>query len=137
MLERELVDIDEASVSVGKLTVGDELRRDLRRHGMEHVEFDSFLTDRGLEDRLLAGAVDRDERLVEFQVDAVFLDIFHEGGDIFLDPEQYASGIAELDIDIRSEEHTSELQSLMRHSYAVFCLKKKKKKNNNKGTDAT
>src|SRR3546814_7281528 len=39
----------------------------------------------------------------------------------------------------RSEEHTSELQSLMRISYAVFCLKKKKKpptsqhiKNNNK-----
>src|SRR3546814_7233752 len=31
----------------------------------------------------------------------------------------------------RSEEHTSELQSLMRISYAVFCLKKKKKQNNN------
>src|SRR3546814_6491535 len=33
---------------------------------------------------------------------------------------------------LRSEEHTSELQSLMRISYAVFCLKKKKKtaKNN-------
>src|SRR3546814_7635833 len=30
--------------------------------------------------------------------------------------------------DVRSEEHTSELQSLMRNSYAVFCLKKKKKK---------
>src|SRR3546814_7226069 len=30
--------------------------------------------------------------------------------------------------DNRSEEHTSELQSLMRISYAVFCLKKKKKK---------
>src|SRR3546814_6067263 len=29
---------------------------------------------------------------------------------------------------IRSEEHTSELQSLMRISYAVFCLKKKKHK---------
>src|SRR3546814_1896504 len=29
--------------------------------------------------------------------------------------------------DTRSEEHTSELQSLMRISYAVFCLKKKKK----------
>src|SRR3546814_3208532 len=28
---------------------------------------------------------------------------------------------------VRSEEHTSELQSLMRTSYAVFCLKKKKK----------
>src|SRR3546814_2597093 len=31
----------------------------------------------------------------------------------------------------RSEEHTSELQSLMRISYAVFCLKKKKKTRNN------
>src|SRR3546814_9729808 len=29
---------------------------------------------------------------------------------------------------VRSEEHKSELQSLMRNSYAVFCLKKKKKK---------
>src|SRR3546814_4348014 len=32
----------------------------------------------------------------------------------------------------RSEEHTSELQSLMRISYAVFCLKKKKHNNKNK-----
>src|SRR3546814_2560537 len=32
---------------------------------------------------------------------------------------------------LRSEEHTSELQSLMRISYAVFCLKKKKNNNNN------
>src|SRR3546814_10886713 len=31
---------------------------------------------------------------------------------------------------LRSEEHTSELQSLMRISYAVFCLKNKKIKNN-------
>src|SRR3546814_1404335 len=34
----------------------------------------------------------------------------------------------------RSEEHTSELQSLMRISYAVFCLKKKKKKPKNTNT---
>src|SRR3546814_10902932 len=34
-----------------------------------------------------------------------------------------------LDMAVRSEEHTSELQSLMRISYAVFCLKKKKKNN--------
>src|SRR3546814_3593801 len=33
---------------------------------------------------------------------------------------------------MRSEEHTSELQSLMRISYAVFCLKKKKHTNRNK-----
>src|SRR3546814_7523212 len=32
-------------------------------------------------------------------------------------------------IKVRSEEHTSELQSLMRTSYAVFCLKQKKKAN--------
>src|SRR3546814_3463312 len=49
--------------------------------------------------------------------------------------------VAQLDLDrrarfdirfrfggLKSEEHTSELQSLMRISYAVFCLKKKKKK---------
>src|SRR3546814_1362779 len=35
---------------------------------------------------------------------------------------------ARLDALERSEEHTSELQSLMRISYAVFCLKKKKAK---------
>src|SRR3546814_8997736 len=34
----------------------------------------------------------------------------------------------------RSEEHTSELQSLMRISYAVFCLKKKTQKNKNTHT---
>src|SRR3546814_8795143 len=35
--------------------------------------------------------------------------------------------VAEGKAFLRSEEHTSELQSLMRISYAVFCLKKKKK----------
>src|SRR3546814_10087978 len=37
----------------------------------------------------------------------------------------------------RSEEHTSELQSLMRISYAVFCLKKKKKNIKNQQTKST
>src|SRR3546814_2488626 len=37
----------------------------------------------------------------------------------------------------RSEEHTSELQSLMRISYAVFCLKKKQKRNNKANTTYT
>src|SRR3546814_18415261 len=35
-------------------------------------------------------------------------------------------GPASVSPSVRSEEHTSELQSLMRISYAVFCLKKKK-----------
>src|SRR3546814_1124741 len=37
-----------------------------------------------------------------------------------------ADGLRKNPLGIRSEEHTSELQSLMRISYAVFCLKKKK-----------
>src|SRR3546814_5010113 len=40
----------------------------------------------------------------------------------FMAPVFHAAGAT-----VRSEEHTSELQSLMRTSYAVFCLKKKKK----------
>src|SRR3546814_8341615 len=48
--------------------------------------------------------------------------------------EGYRVGVSETQ---RSEEHTSELQSLMRISYAVFCLKKKKqtKKHINKVTE--
>src|SRR3546814_7190373 len=40
-------------------------------------------------------------------------------------------------MDTRSEEHTSELQSLMRISYAVFCLKKKKHQNKPQTTKPT
>src|SRR3546814_1368354 len=39
-----------------------------------------------------------------------------------------AAGLSSTSSDARSEEHTSELQSLMRISYAVFCLKKKNTK---------
>src|SRR3546814_10317952 len=45
-------------------------------------------------------------------------------------PDPHARALACVDDISRSEEHTSELQSLMRSSYAVFCLKKKKKHNN-------
>src|SRR3546814_10379682 len=45
-------------------------------------------------------------------------------------------GKAEEYTSLRSEEHTSELQSLMRISYAVFCLKKKKNiRHNNKNNE--
>src|SRR3546814_4287415 len=42
--------------------------------------------------------------------------------------QPYASTVRAIRLQFRSEEHTSELQSLMRISYAVFCLKKKIKK---------
>src|SRR3546814_2116721 len=44
---------------------------------------------------------------------------------------QLDRGFRELLNNVRSEEHTSELQSLMRISYAVFCLKKKNNQSNN------
>src|SRR3546814_6467138 len=45
-----------------------------------------------------------------------------------LTEERRKSGVLRMKPGIRSEEHTSELQSLMRSSYAVFCLKKKRLK---------
>src|SRR3546814_1726966 len=39
--------------------------------------------------------------------------------------QSYLSSVSPGTLAVRSEEHTSELQSLMRISYAVFCLKKK------------
>src|SRR3546814_3635722 len=48
-----------------------------------------------------------------------------------LRPEQNARALG------RSEEHTSELQSLMRISYAVFCLKKKTNKHSTTSQDTT
>src|SRR3546814_5145866 len=50
---------------------------------------------------------------------------------------QYATGLARDMVTRRSEEHTSELQSLMRISYAVFCLKKKKTTQHNQTTSPT
>src|SRR3546814_1272915 len=44
----------------------------------------------------------------------------------FLDAAGVRERAARSNLEKRSEEHTSELQSLMRISYAVFCLKKKK-----------
>src|SRR3546814_6917344 len=45
---------------------------------------------------------------------------------IIHDKKNFVAGALYVSFGARSEEHTSELQSLMRISYAVFCLKKKK-----------
>src|SRR3546814_2132666 len=50
------------------------------------------------------------------------------------EPISRPSGLRLLMGDGRSEEHTSELQSLMRISYAVFCLKKKNKQHTDNQT---
>src|SRR3546814_1013588 len=53
---------------------------------------------------------------------------------LYMSSYSTANGIMQLTVT-RSEEHTSELQSLMRISYAVFCLKKKNKDPNRKRTN--
>src|SRR3546814_712250 len=51
-----------------------------------------------------------------------------------IERKPFAAVLKERIFDPRSEEHTSELQSLMRISYAVFCLKKKTKNHHNFNT---
>src|SRR3546814_5931003 len=99
-----------------------EIGRGLRRHDMDHVE--PLFDPRELITALLfkccdpGFSVDGDQSGFQVKMRTVALDIFHKRRNIDWH---------------RSEEHTSELQSLMRISYAVFCLKKK----NHKKTKAT
>src|SRR3546814_5674434 len=66
---------------------------------------------------IVQAAVERGVQQRAGRLDRHPLDPVHRG---------HAAGPAGVDQPARSEEHTSELQSLMRISYAVFCLKKKK-----------
>src|SRR3546814_3917496 len=70
-------------------------------------------------------------RLAAEQADRTGAEALHgesEVGERRMIAERHAGKAQGADVDllVRSEEHTSELQSLMRISYAVFCLKKKK-----------
>src|SRR3546814_5313844 len=57
----------------------------------------------------------------------IHIPVAHHDGNYFADPATLdrIEGKGRVAFRYRSEEHTSELQSLMRTSYAVFCLKKK------------
>src|SRR3546814_2718590 len=81
------------------------------------------LVKRGVPMVMLTGIFSR-EREKDDAIDRYFERDYHQAGDE-LEAVPSFDGAAE---DVRSEEHTSELQSLMRISYAVFCLKKKKAK---------
>src|SRR3546814_6732465 len=69
---------------------------------------------------------------------ALYVDLSPDGGAVGTTPESITANEANEWLKVagfgqeyikRSEEHTSELQSLMRISYAVFCLKQKKHEN--------
>src|SRR3546814_1214845 len=80
-----------------------------------------------------SGDVERAQEVRAAGVDVLALELVLVGiGDRVDDEIERAPGVGEgvEDRVHRSEEHTSELQSLMRISYAVFCLKKKTKKTN-------
>src|SRR3546814_2093189 len=88
----------------------------LFRSDVDQCERGAALTDRLQRGVAVAGGA----RLIAF--------ILHDAGDQFANVPLVVDdqNIKRHDL-LRSEEHTSELQSLMRISYAVFCLKKKKK----------
>src|SRR3546814_19583 len=61
-------------------------------------------------------------------VEGALAEVEPDGEDVLLLTAHAHEPAALAGLGVRSEEHTSELQSLMRISYAVFCLKKKKNK---------
>src|SRR3546814_3092520 len=75
---------------------------------------------RRLLDHLLMASLRRTVALEEVHGVAVVV-----AEDLHLDMARRRQAALQQDMLVRSEEHTSELQSLMRISYAVFCLKKK------------
>src|SRR3546814_4044691 len=83
-------------------------------------------------------AANQEEANAKFAADQAEADARAEQGAAQVEAErirregkaQRAKAVAAAAASGRSEEHTSELQSLMRLSYAVFCLKKKKNTNN-------
>src|SRR3546814_3863736 len=86
---------------------------------------------------LMADSVRRVDRQVVAYPESAALQTYFATGDVILNPFDARCArwdlLAEIErpsdfafLSSRSEEHTSELQSLMRISYAVFCLKKKK-----------
>src|SRR3546814_8672336 len=98
----------------------------LRRHA-ELVGLHSNFTILDTDDQLrllkqLITAADLDEKRFPARQLAGLIDQWKNKG---LTPTDIDAGESERYANGRSEEHTSELQSLMRISYAVFCLKKK------------
>src|SRR3546814_5748343 len=95
-----------------------------RRHRMSFHDASTDGACRGPATRAVRAGIDRDAAFGAVTPPLVLSSNFSFAG--FNDKRQY--DYTRSGNPTRSEEHTSELQSLMRISYAVFCLKKQKKK---------
>src|SRR3546814_10864697 len=95
------------------------------------VDADGVLSGSVTVDVLVSGGNNIDYPVDITAPDGLFLayiefkavDVSGGGGKFDLVDVKIISNTGTLDLEFRSEEHTSELQSLMRISYAVFCLK--------------
>src|SRR3546814_6688941 len=90
---------------------------------------DTMLSERPSGRNLLEG---QEEAVGKAILDSGLIDeqrLFHALGLYLSERDEFVELYARIP---RSEEHTSELQSLIRNSYAVFCLKKQKKTNKQK-----
>src|SRR3546814_8019884 len=108
-------------------------RRRTARAGALHLEIDIALVEAAIEDVAAvardSGADARFDQFPDLRDDVGVGGIV--GEPLILRRHREARGARRMEQrhvgqEMRSEEHTSELQSLMRISYAVFCLKKKK-----------
>src|SRR3546814_2338970 len=91
------------------------------RHGFEALEFEHY--------KFIVADIQRRGAVEIMAIGAARSEIAQVEGELARDGHEMVDMIERglNQLGIRSEEHTSELQSLMRISYAVFCLKQKKK----------
>src|SRR3546814_9130117 len=102
-------DVCSSDLSAGPSTPEFSQRADNHQQGERHPEY-AVLPD----DREIAAEPEPLIRMQQPREEEDDNSRDDDRGDIAIPPQ----------LEERSEEHTSELQSLMRHSYAVFCLKK-------------
>src|SRR3546814_9396467 len=112
--------VDAAPLRIGHLRNADRRRTVARRVGQQHRRLEA--RDQAL---VAVGARigERVDRLGVLDDAADVVQRHFRQAAVLVTGEQVLAVLGQ-----RSEEHTSELQSLMRTSYAVFCLKKKKSK---------